>query len=371
MKIAISGGHSTGLALIEAIEKKYPDWEVYYFGRKYSLEGEKALSFDYKIVSQIKKVKFISLTTGRLQRRFSFSSILSLLKLPIGFVQSLYWLLKIKPKVIVSFGGYVSVPLVFSGWLLGIPSITHEQTLVLGLATKINRLFTKKVAVSHPQLLSQLFGKKGVYTGFPLRSSLKSKVGPGSLKAFSAALKKSGKPLLYVTTGKAGSQTINRAIKEILPELTKRFVVLHQVGELGYLDFKKEINNKSYLPVSLLGSAEQAWALNKADLVVSRSGANIVFELLYLKKPSVLIPLSFSAQDEQKKNAAWFVSLGGGELLLQEKLTKRNLLKLIDKVYRQRKDYLKSLEKTKVENGSDKLLRLVEEVSGEKKVIHP
>ena len=177
MKIAITGGHSTGLALMEAIKQKYPDWEIYYFGRKYSLEGEKALSFDYKVVSQIKGVNFISLTTGRLQRKLSFSALISLFKIPYGFVQSLFWLLRIKPEVIVSFGGYVSVPLVVAGWILRIPSLAHEQTLVFGLATRINRLFVQKIAVSHRQLLDKLPKSKGVYTGMPLRLSLKNKIG--------------------------------------------------------------------------------------------------------------------------------------------------------------------------------------------------
>jgi len=370
MRIAISGGHSTGLALIEVVKEKHPDWEIYYFGRKYSLEGEKALSFDYKVISQVKGVNFISLNTGRLQRRFSLSTLISLLKIPFGFIRSLYWLIKVMPQVIVSFGGYVSVPLVTVGWLLGIPSVTHEQTLVLGLATKINRLFARKVAVCHRQLLSQLSQNKGIYTGMPLRQSLKNKTNPGELKTLCESLKKVPKPLLYIATGKAGSQTINKVIKQALPELTEQFMVLHQVGELDYSDFKKGINNKDYYPVSLLASTEQAWVLNKADLVVSRSGANIVFELLYLKKPSVLIPLQFSAQDEQKKNAAWFVSLGGGELLLQKDLSKESLKELISKVYKNKDYYLGKLEKARIENGSEKLLGLVEEISSEKKVTH-
>ncbi len=360
MKIAISGGHSTGLALIEVIQKKHPDWEIYYFGRKYALEGEKAFSFDYQIASQIKGVKFIPLITGRLSRKISLLAFLSLLKIPYGFFQSLHWLIKIRPNLIVSFGGYVSVPLVIAGWFLQIPSIAHEQTLILGLATRINQFFVKKVAYAYPQLKDRILANKAVYTGMPLRLALSNKTKPGDLETLDNDLKKKAKPLLFITTGKAGAQAINKVVLNILPQLTRRFLVLHQMGEFDFHNLSKNLRIEDYYPVSLLKSFEQGWALNKADLVVSRSGANITFELLYLKKPAILIPLRLSAQDEQKKNASWFTSLGGGEILLQEDLDEKTLEQLIEKVYQNKKKYLASLEKIEIKNGSEKLLDLIE-----------
>ncbi|MBL7078638.1 glycosyltransferase [Candidatus Shapirobacteria bacterium] len=362
MKIAISGGHSTGLGLIEEIQKKHPLWQIYYFGCKFALEGEKAFSFDYKIVSQIKGVRFISLTTGRLARKIGFLTFFSLLKIPCGFARSLYYLFKLRPDLIVSFGGYVSVPLVIAGWILGIPSITHEQTQVLGLATKINQFFVKKVALAYSRLMDQLPKGKGVYTGMPLRAILNNKTNPGDLKELKEALEKSLKPLLFITTGKAGSRLINQVIVKIVPELSKKFLILHQMGEFGYSNLNKNLKWENYYPVSLLGGLEQSWVLNKADLVISRSGANITFELLFLRKPAILIPLQFSPQDEQKKNADWFVSLGGGERLLQKDLNEKTLGELIEKVYQNKKKYLLNLEKVKIENGSKKLLALVEEI---------
>jgi len=360
-KIAITGGHSTGLALIEEIRKQHPDWQIYYFGRKYALEGRKAPSFDAQVVSQIKFIKFISLTTGRLQRRFSFSALLSLLKIPYGFCQTLYWLIKIRPDLILSFGGYVSVPVVVVGWLLGIPSITHEQTQTIGLATKINSLFSKKVALAFPQLVSKFSSSKAVYTGMPLRDCLHNKTRPESLINLDRRLKATKKPLLYIATGKTGSQKINDLIKKLVPILTQKYVILHQVGELDFAKYQSLIN-KNYWPKAFLPSQEQGWALNKADLLVSRAGANITFEILFLKKAAIFIPLPFSSQEEQKKNAAWFVSLGGGKMLEQKGLSPKKLLTTIRQVLKDKEIYFKNLQKIKIKNGRQHILRLVEEI---------
>jgi len=363
MKIVITGGHSTGVALIEEIKKVHPEWQIYYFGRRYALEGKKALSFDFKIVSKIKGVNFIPLTTGRLQRRFSWTTLPSLFKIPLGFGQAFYHLWRIRPEVIASFGGYLSVPVVMAGWLLGIPAITHEQTQTLGLANKINLFFVKKIAVSFPELLKQIPSRKGVYTGMLLPDSLKNKQEPGSLVKVALWARKTKRKIIFVTGGKTGSQTINQLLLAILPTLLEKYIVVHQTGNLEWVKFKKRAaKTKFYYPVDLLPKKEWGWIMNHAWVIVSRAGAHIVSEAVFLHRPIILIPLPWSYQDEQRKNALWVKKLGGGEILEQSEASPQRLWKILQKVAERRSWYVNNLRQAKIKNGKKLFLSQVEKL---------
>lgn len=334
-RLVITGGHLTpALALINEIKKDDSDWQIYYFGRKYALEGSKEESFEYKTVSQLEGVKFIPLVAGKLQRRWTRYAILHLIKIPVGFFMALVWLLKIRPSLIVSFGGYLSVPVVASGWLLGIPSITHEQTAAMGLANKINSFFVKKIAVSFPSLLKEIGSKKVVWTGNPLRPEVFRKEPPKSSRLWPKI--NFQKPLLYVTGGKTGSVTINRVIKKALPQLTKKFFVLHQIG----LDpSAKPTRRKNYLAVRFVENGDIGWVLNRAALVISRAGANTVLELAALAKPAILIPIPWSAGDEQRKNAQFLKKLGLAEIIEQDQFDEKTLLTTIAKMMKNQNRY--------------------------------
>ncbi|MFH1601833.1 MAG: glycosyltransferase [Candidatus Shapirobacteria bacterium] len=361
LKVIITGGHSTGLGLSDLIREKHPNWQIYYFGRKYSFENNKVYSFDYKVVSRQKGIKFIALRPGRWPRTLNGAAFLGLLRIPLGLIQSFYWLSKIRPAIIFAFGGYVSVPVVFSGWLLKIPIVSHEQTQVVGLATRLNSRFSRKVAVAFPQLVSRFPSGKAVYTGLPLRKSLNNKDEPGKLETVKELMAKEKKLLIYVTTGKAGSLALNKVITEILSKISEKYLILHQTGEMSYPSLQiLAKKNKYYFPYSFLSGQEQAWALNNAELVISRAGANITFELLKLKRPGLLVPLPNSDQDEQKKNARWFVSLGGGGMINQSNLSARSLIKKINQILTNKNKYARALKKVKIKNGAQDLLLLGE-----------
>jgi len=339
-RLVITGGHLTpALALINEIKKDDPGWQIYYFGRKYALEGSKEKSFEFKTISQLEGVKFVPLVAGKLQRRWTRYAIVHLLKIPIGFLMALIWLLKIRPKLIISFGGYLSVPVVISGRLLGIPSITHEQTAAMGLANRINSLFVKKIAVSFPSLLKELDSKRAVWTGNPLRPEIFKKKPSKSSQLWSKIDPK--KPLLYITGGKTGSVTINRVVKKIIPQLVKKFFVLHQIG----LDQSIQPGRKKdYLAVRFVDNGDIGWVLNRAALVVSRAGANTVLELAALAKPVILIPIPWSAGNEQMKNAQFLKELGLAEIIEQDQLDEKTLLATIAKMTKNSGQYrLKSV----------------------------
>src|SRR3989338_2410204 len=170
-KIVICGGHLTpALAFIEQFEND-KNCQILFFGRKYATEGSESLSAEYRIISE-KKIKFYTITTGRFQRKFTRYTLLSILKIPLGFIESFIFLLFQRPNLIISFGSYLSVPVVFCGWLLGIDIIAHEQSKVAGLATKINSIFAKKLFLSWSQTLNYFQEEKCQVIGNLLRKSL-------------------------------------------------------------------------------------------------------------------------------------------------------------------------------------------------------
>jgi len=144
MKVILIGGHlSPALSLLEELKNE----EVIFFGRKYSFEGDKALSLEYQLVEEL-NIPFVSITTGRLQRKLTRHTFSSFLKLPIGFFQSINALIKYKPDVVLGFGGYISIPVILASFVLRIPAVIHEQTLEAGFANKILSRFAQKICIS-------------------------------------------------------------------------------------------------------------------------------------------------------------------------------------------------------------------------------
>src|SRR5437016_2502209 len=164
-KVLITGGHLTpALAVLEELQSK--KWSVAYVGRKYALEGDTSFSAEYQVIHQ-KDISFHNITTGRLQRSFTRFTLLSLLKIPIGFLQSTFILLQERPSLVMSFGGYIAVPIVIVAWLCGIPIITHEQTIKPGLANRIIAWFADVICVSWKESASHFPAAKTVVTGNP------------------------------------------------------------------------------------------------------------------------------------------------------------------------------------------------------------
>ncbi len=335
-KVVITGGHLTpALGVIEEIKKDKDDWEVFYFGRKYALESNKNESFEYRTLKNDQKINFVPINTGRLQRKISLESIKSLIKIPIGLIKSFSKLSKIKPEIIISFGGYLSVPVVISGWFLNIPSITHEQTRTVGLGTKINKYFVKKIAVSFPEVIEKLPRNKTVLTGNPVESGVFNYQPPKDKYPFSAVLK-SNKPILFVTGGKTGSKIINQTIIKIKDKLSKDFFICHQIGLDFDLDEKREEN---YLSLRFLTNQEFGWLLRQTVLVISRSGANICTYLAEIGRKAILIPIPWSSENEQEKNALWMENIGLGKKIDQKKLSPKKLFEEVISLLESGKDF--------------------------------
>lgn len=313
MKILVTGAHfTTAVAVIEEL-KKNKNVDVVYVGRKTTQEGDTTPSAESQVLPGM-GVKFISLTAGRLQRKFTIYTVPSLLKIPIGFIQAFYILLKEKPNVILSFGGYVGVPIVIVGWLLSIPIIIHEQTLVSGLANSISSWVADKIAISFPRKSSN----KTILTGNPLRKEILEERGHRSNES----------KLIFITGGNQGSHAINLAVEGCLDKLTRLADVVHQTGDSKFKDFERleKIHDDKYQVSKFINAKEMAYLLKNADLVISRAGINTLTELAFFGTPAIVIPLPFLYKNEQMENAKFFENLGLVKILPQSKLSSETLL---------------------------------------------
>lgn len=342
-KIAICGGHLTpALALIEEL-KDEKDIEIIFFGRKKATEGSKNVSSEYQEINSL-NIKFVSLTAGRLSRKLTLRGLISYLKIPLGFIQSFFYLLLFRPKLIVSFGGYISLPVVFCAWLLGIDSISHEQAYVPGIANKINYLFTKKMYLTWPQTQKYFPKEKIEVIGNLTRPDIfkKTAINP-EINSF---IKKNPNYIL-VTGGNQGSHFLNNLIFQN-PGLLKKSPVFHI---LGTADFKhdhanaQKIRNQNYYSCQFVTSADIGSVFNNALFAICRSGANTVWELANTAKPAILIPLPHSASSEQQSNARILKEAGSGIIIRQKDVDGKDFAKTVANFEADIKNYQKNADK--------------------------
>lgn len=323
-KILLTGGHITpALALADELSVAY-GCDIVFVGRQKIRNTDAADSFEYK-ETVAKKYRFINLETGKFSRVSAVSTIISLFKMPKGILDAKSILQHEKPDSVVSFGGYIGVPVVIAARFLKIPIFIHEQTLVPGLTTKFAAHFAKKVFVAFPETLEYFDQSKTIVSGNPLRRELFDHANIGN------AQKTGQRSSILITGGSQGAHAINVHIEEILPSLLKKYIVYHQCGSASeFKDFDRlsGIHNKNYFVKQHYNSREMAELLQKADLVISRSGANTVWELMALKKPSILIPLPHSAGGEQQAHARYMSDKGFAEIFDQKNISSA-LLSLI------------------------------------------
>ncbi len=330
-KLLICGGHPTpALAIVDEIQKNHADIQLVFVGRKYAIESERTLSYEYKGCID-RKVLFRQLQAGRITRLITKSSILNLFRVPFGFIVSLILLLQEKPDRVLSFGGYIALPIAFWSWVMHIPVFTHEQTMKPGIANKIIGFFSTRIFVAFESVLSSFPPHKTDWIGNPVRELVFNE------SPLSFPLDESV-PVLYVTGGSLGSHSINQHIFALLEELVPHFTIVHQVGDVKeYGDLvtaqklHKKINTRyhnRYIPCAFISDTDIGGVYKKAEFVIGRSGANTFFELIALRKPALCIPLPWSAQGEQRAHAEFFVKQGIG-VIFDQKNSSEQLLKTI------------------------------------------
>lgn len=348
IRVVLTGGHAatTAVAVTEEIKSEGLNWDLYWIGVKNAIEGRKIVTLESEVLPRL-GVKFFPLTTGRLQRRFTVWTIPSILKIPIGILQAFYYLVKIKPGVILSFGGFAAFPVVLDAKLLGIPVVIHEQTSAVGRSNLFTAKFASVIAISRIESKKYYPSKKCELTGNPVMKEI-TKVRPKS--------KLGTPPVIFITGGSRGSQKINEAVEKILKRLLSKYKLIHQTGGLDYLKFSAI---KQKLPQALRDNYDVFVRVNpltvhkiyqKSDIVVARAGANTVSEIMTVRRPAILIPLPISYLDEQTKNAKIAMDLGVAKIIPQAFLTPENLLKNIEDSL---KDYSFIMEKIKQKESPD------------------
>lgn len=310
--IAFTGGHhNSALEVAKTLHKD--GYRIIWIGHKFTSKGDKSLSAEFQEISR-SGFKFLELKTGKFYHRFSF---LEWLKIIFGFFQALVYLLKYRPNLIFSSGGYLSVPVIIVGWILGIPSITHEQTVVAGWANKAVSPFVKKILLTYQSSLPNYPQEKSLVVGLPIRKELLDK----------KFTKKFDPKLIYVSCGKQGSHIINKAIFPLLPALVKKYTVVHQTGantQTKDLDRARRIKEKlgdnkdRYIFAPYFFDQEAATYIRSASVIIGRSGAHSIYELMVLGKKAILIPIPWVSHNEQFLNAK-LAAKEIGSIILEEK----------------------------------------------------
>ena len=351
-KIVMTGGGTAGhvtpnIALFDSLQKD--GYEIHYIG---SYEGiEKGLIED-------KKIPYYGISSGKFRRYRSWKNLTDPFRVLHGFFQARRLLGRIRPNVVFSKGGFVSVPVVMAAKTRHIPVIIPESDLTPGLANKLAMPSATKVCCNFPETLPYLPKEKAVLTGSPIRQGLLhgNKQAAKDFCGFTGDL-----PILMVMGGSIGSVYINNAIRGCIDTLLTKYQIIHLCGK-GNIDESLK-DKKGYAQFEYI-SENLPDLFAAADLVVARAGANSICELLALHKPNILIPLSRNAsRGDQILNANSFAKQGFSAVLEEEEVTSEKLMATIDDVMAHRSKYIDAMKNSGQMNAIETIMGLIEEVS--------
>ncbi len=370
-----SGGHiSTASAIISAIKKNYElnNENFLYIGGDLGMTNEKpGNSLEQRtFANETFNKKYIR--AGKLQRKFSIRGIFLLLRTFLGFLDSYKILKDFKPDIVLSTGGFVSVPVCLTAKMLKSKIYLHEQTAAVGLSNKIVSKYCEKIFVTFPSSMKYFPQEKTIHTGNLVRQEIFHKSGKGKVVE---GLKKmlvqqEDLPIVYISGGSLGSHIINRTVKDALLSLLQDFQIILQTGDnKEFRDYELLAEEKRklsphlqdrFLPVKYIGNKEIGFVLNNIDLFVGRSGANTVYEMGVLQIPSIFIPIPWVTHNEQEENARILEKLGLAEILNQGELTPENLVLKMRRFYEKEKNYDSSkIENIFLKNAQEKILEAI------------
>lgn len=349
--IVLTGGGTAGhvtpnIALIPRLKEL--GYQISYIG---SYDG-----IEKKLIEEL-GIPYYGISSGKLRRYFDLKNFSDPFRVLKGFHQARKLLKELKPDVIFSKGGFVTVPVVIAAKKCRIPAIIHESDMTPGLANKLCLSSAAKICCNFPETVSSLPKDKAVLTGTPIRRELMDG-DKETAREFCGFTDE--KPVLMVIGGSLGAASVNENIRKILPELLKDFQVIHLCGKdktdeslkstEGYVQFEYI---KDELP--------DLFAL--ADIVISRAGANAICELNALKKPNLLIPLSANAsRGDQILNARSFERQGFSMVMEEEEITAQSLLDAVHKLYANRKTYISAMSANKHMDSIQQITSIIEEL---------
>ena len=351
-KIVLTGGGTAGhvtpnIALMPAL--KEAGYEITYIGSKKGME---------KGLIEATGTKYYGISSGKLRRYFDWKNFSDPFRVMNGFFEAKRILRKIKPDVIFSKGGFVSVPVVLAAKALHIPTVIHESDMTPGLANRIALRGATTVCCNFPETVEKIQGNRAIWTGTPIRQELFSGDANRGL-SFCGFDSANDKPVLLIIGGSQGSVFINNAVRGSLDELLKDFRIIHLCGK-GNLDESLK-NREGYAQYEFI-SKELPDLFAAADIIISRAGANAIFELLALKKPNILIPLGLNAsRGDQILNARSFEKQGFSKVLEEESVTAELLTDTVRKVYADRDQYILAMEASPSGDSIAKIVNILNE----------
>lgn len=339
-----TGGHVTpSLALLPTLISE--GYKPYYIGSKNGIEKE--------IVSKC-EIPYYGISTGKLRRYLDIKNFTDAFRILKGIKDSISIIREIKPDIIFSKGGFVSVPVVIAGKLCKIPIVIHESDLTPGLANKISMPLATSVCVAFPETLKNIENNKGILTGTPIRNELFQ---GNKIEGYKITGLSNDKPIILMIGGSQGSKKLNLYLRNSLNKLLKSYNVIHICGK-GNLD--NSLTN-------LMGYKQFEYVTNElphiyaiTNIVVSRAGANSIYEFLALKKPNLLIPLSKDvSRGDQILNAKSFFSQGFSKVIEEENLTEQILINEINDLFSSRYKYIDNMKNSKLKNGIKEVLSVI------------
>lgn len=349
-RIILTGGGTAGhvtpnIALIPFLKEL--GYDIQYIGSHNGIEKELIEPFG---------IPYHAISTGKLRRYLSVQNLTDPFRVLKGISEARKLIRDLKPDVIFSKGGFVSVPVVLAGKKNKVPVIIHESDMTPGLANKISIPSATKVCCNFPETLEHLPADKAVLTGSPIRQEILTGDKEAALKlcGFTA-----DKPVILVIGGSLGAVAVNKAVREALPQLLESFQIVHLCGK-GKVDesFEGTTGYKQF--EYLKDELRDVFAMT--DIVISRAGANAICELLALHKPNILIPLSANAsRGDQILNARSFERQGFSIVLEEEEVTKETLLNAVQNLYANRENYTDAMSKSDQQDSIQTILNLIEE----------
>jgi UDP-N-acetylglucosamine--N-acetylmuramyl-(pentapeptide) pyrophosphoryl-undecaprenol N-acetylglucosamine transferase len=349
-KIVMTGGGTAGhvtpnIALMPAL--KDAGYEISYIGSYSGMEKE---------LIEAQNIPYYGISSGKLRRYFDWKNFSDPFKVLKGYSQAISLMKKIKPDIVFSKGGFVSVPVVLASSHCHIPAIIHESDITPGLANRIAVRGAKKVCCNFPETIKYLPKDKAILTGSPIRQELFH--GDAARARKFCGFSNDGKPVLLIVGGSLGSKVVNEAVREIVPQLLRDFNIIHLCGKGNLDESMKSLSG--YAQFEYI-SKELPDLFALADLAISRAGANAICELLALHKPNILIPLSAAAsRGDQILNANSFKKQGFSYVIEEESLTGSVLSDAIRTVYADRETYRKAMAESGQMDSIGTILSLIE-----------
>ena len=347
-KIILTGGGTAGhvtpnLALIPSLKER--GYEIRYIGSYNGIER--------KLIEGA-GIEYNGISSGKLRRYFDLKNLSDPFRVLKGYTEALRLIKKFRPDVVFSKGGFVAVPVVLAARHYKIPAIIHESDMTPGLANKICIPSAVKVCCNFPETLAYLPPQKAVLTGSPIRREL---LEGDRLTGLNYAKLSASRPILLVIGGSLGSVTVNNAVRKLLPTLLDTFQIIHICGK-GNLD-ENLIDQNGYVQYEYV-DAPLRHLFAAADLIISRAGANSICEILALRKPNILIPLSAAAsRGDQILNARSFEKQGFSKVLEEEQISNDNLLHAIQDTFQNRQQYISAMEQSTLNDAVSTIIDLI------------